>query len=143
MNLSGVKACFYWAKFSSEYLTTVRLGNLSDLGKLSGLKKDPRIRLCHSQPRSLLDPRERDFFLEEFVSVVRCVAEGYGKVGYLRRDKDTPIHRDLNDAGDEDTSSEPDDENTHTPSEMISDNGYSDSDDPGDSDPDDDPFKLD
>jgi hypothetical protein len=100
MNVSGVKVSFYWAEFSTEYLQTVRLGNLSDL------KNTPRITLRHSQPRSLLHPKERDCFLGEFVSIVRCVAEGYGKVGYLRRDKDTPIHRDPNNAGEEDTYSE-------------------------------------
>ena len=104
MNLSGVKVSFYWARFSSEYLKTVRLGNLSDL------KNIPRVTLCHSQPQSLLDPKERDNFLQQFVSIVRCVAEGYGKVGYLRRDKDTPIHRDLDHADDDDTYSEMSDE---------------------------------
>jgi hypothetical protein len=37
------------------------------------------------------------------------VAEGYGKVGYLRRDKDTSIHRVLDNVGndDNDTYSDP------------------------------------
>jgi hypothetical protein len=103
MNLLGVKVSFYWAKFPSEYLRTVRLGSLSDLKKCS------RITLHHSKPRSLLDPMERNDFLEEFVSIIRCVAEGYGKVGYLRRDKDTSIHRVLDNVGndDNDTYSDP------------------------------------
>ena len=96
MSLSGVQVSFYWARFPSEYLKTVRLGSLSDL------KKFRKIRLRHSKPRSLLDPKERNLFLEEFVSILRCVAEGYGKVGYLRRDKETVIHRDLDHVGDED-----------------------------------------
>jgi hypothetical protein len=52
---------------------------------------------------------ERNDFLEEFVSIIRCVAEGYGKVGYLRRDKDTSIHRVLDNVGndDNDTYSDP------------------------------------
>jgi len=129
MNLSGVKASFYWARFSPGYLETVRSGNLSDL------KNIPRIPLCHSQPRSLLDPTERDCFLGEFVSVIRCLAEGYGKVGFLRRDIDTPIHRHLNNAGDEDMF-EAGDENTL--SEMSSDDGDVDDGDSGD-----DPFKID
>jgi len=109
MNVSGVKVSFYWALFSTEYLQTVRLGNLSDL------KNTPRITLRHSQPRSLLDPEERDYFLGEFVSIVRCVAEGYGKVGYLRRDKDTPIHRHVNNTGDDDSYSEMGDESARDP----------------------------
>jgi hypothetical protein len=100
MNLSGLKVSFYWARFFTEYLRTVRLGNLSDL------KNTPRITLRHSQPRSLLDPKERDYFLGEFASIVRCVAEGYGRVGYLRRDEDTAIHRVLNNNDDKDPDSE-------------------------------------
>jgi len=54
----------------------------------------------------LLDPKEQEYFLEEFVSIVCCVAEGYGKVGYLRRGKVTPIHRNLDYSGDDDPYSE-------------------------------------
>ena len=38
------------------------------------------------------------------------MAEGYGKVGYLRRDKETPIHRSVNNASDDDSYSEMGDE---------------------------------
>lgn len=90
MHTSGVKVSFYWANFPSEYLKTIRLGSLSDLKHLE------RITLHHSEPRSMLDPVQWNQFLEEFASIIRCVAEGYGKVGYLRRDKETAIHKDLN-----------------------------------------------
>jgi hypothetical protein len=43
------------------------------------------------------------------------VAEGYGKVGYLRRDKDTPIHRHVNNTGDDDSYSEMGDESARDP----------------------------
>lgn len=100
MNLSRLTVSFYWARFSAEYLQTVRLGNLSDL------KNTPKIKLYHSKPRSLRDPTQRDYFLGEFVSILRCVAEGYGKVGYLRRHEDTAIHRVLTNIDDKDAYSE-------------------------------------
>jgi hypothetical protein len=117
MHVSGVEVSFYWATFPSEYLKTVRLGNLSDL------KKGPRITLHHSEPRSLLHPRERNLFLEEFVSILRCVAEGYGKVGYLRRDKDTHIHRGV---GDKDMHSETGEGQHFDMGSEVGDNGSND-----------------
>jgi hypothetical protein len=100
MNLSGLTVSFYWVRFSAKYLQTVRLGNLSDL------KNTSKIKLHHSKPRSLRDPTERDYFLGEFVSILRCIAEGYGKVGYLRRHEDTAIHRVLTNIDDKDAYSE-------------------------------------
>ena len=100
MSLSGFKVSFFWARFSSEYLQTVRDGKLSDLAKLTDFNKNERIQLCHSQPQSLLDPNERDLFLGEFVSIVRCVTEGYANVSYLRRHENTAIYRDLDNNND-------------------------------------------
>ena len=57
-----------------------------------------KVTLHHTQLQSLLVPEERDRFLRDYASV-RFVAGGYEKVGFLRRDKDTPIHRDV-DEGD-------------------------------------------
>ena len=127
MNVSGLKVSFYWAKFSPEYLTTIRFKGLDEL------KKFPYFTLHHSKPRSLLDPQERDYLLEEFVSIIRCVAEGYGKVGFLRRDKHTPVHRDLNSAGDENTRSVSSDTGD-------ADDGESDNSEADDGEADDNPF---
>ena len=140
MNLSGVHACFYWAKFSPEYLRKVRFHNLSEL------KDIPEVLLRHSRPRLLVDPEQRDIFLEEFASVIRCVAGGYGKVGFVRRDVKTPIHRDLNNAGDKNTNSDnglsdcgESDDGKSANCEL--DDSESDDGELGDGDSDDDPFK--
>ena len=97
VHLAGLHVSFYWARFPSQYLDTIRNHNLSKLTNI------PKVTLHHSQPRSLIDPRERDLFLHEFVAVICYVAGGYGNVGFFRRDVDTPIHRDV----DEKVSDEP------------------------------------
>jgi len=91
VHLAGLKASIYWAEFPVQYLDTIRNHNVSDLESL------PKVTLHHTQPQSLLVPEERDRFLRDYVSVVHFIAGGYGKVGFLRRDKDTPIHRDIDD----------------------------------------------
>lgn len=88
VHLAGVKVSIYWAEFPAQYLDTIRNHNVRDL------KHFPKITLRHTHPQSLLVPEERDLFLRDYVSVVHFIAGGYGKVGFLRRDKDTPIHRD-------------------------------------------------
>jgi len=87
MHLSGVKVSFYWAVFPTEYLQTVRLKNLCDVQKLA------KVTLHHTQPRSLINPKERDEFIKEFLSIVRCLADGEGRIGFLRSDKKSPIHK--------------------------------------------------
>ena len=89
VHLSGVKVSFFWAKFPSKYLDTIRSRNLSDL------KAIPKVTLHHTEPQSLLMPEQRNKAIRDLVSIVRCIAVGYGKVGFLRRDVDTPVHRDL------------------------------------------------
>lgn len=91
VHLAGVKVSIYWAEFPAQYLDTIRNHNVRDL------KHFPKITLRHTHPQSLLVPEERDLFLRDYVSVVHFIAGGYGKVGFLRRDKDTPIHRDIDD----------------------------------------------
>jgi hypothetical protein len=87
MHLSGVKVSFYWAEFPKNYLQIVREKNLDELRHI------PKIILHHTQSRSLIIPDERDQFIKEFLSIIRCLADGYGRIGYLRRDADSPIHR--------------------------------------------------
>ena len=67
----------------SQYLDTIWNHNVCDV------KRFRKVTLRHTQPQSLLVPEERDRFLRDYVSVVHFVAGGYGKVGFLRRYKDT------------------------------------------------------
>ena len=90
VHLAGFHISFYWARFPSQYLATIRHHNLTDL------KNIPKVTLHHSQPRSLIDPVERDSFLHEFVAIICYVAGGYGNVGFFRRDSNSPIHRVVN-----------------------------------------------
>lgn len=85
---SGVKASIYWADFPSQYLATIRNENLTKL------EQHPPITLHHTQPRSLLDPTERDIFLYDYVAVINYIKEGYCNTGHLRREGNSAIHRD-------------------------------------------------
>jgi len=98
VHMAGIHVSFYWARFPAQYLATIRNHNLSDL------KHIPHVTLHHSQPRSLLDPEERDFFLHEFVAIICYIAGGYSNVGFFRRDMDTPIHRDADDTDNKEAS---------------------------------------
>ena len=91
IHVAGVEVSIYWAEFPVRYLDILRNHNVRDL------KNVPKVNLRHTRPQSLLVPEERDRFLRDYVSVVNFVATGYGNVGFLRRDVDTPIHRDVDD----------------------------------------------
>ena len=88
IHISGVKVSIYWADFPSKYLATIRNGNLTEL------EQHPPITLHHTQPRSLLDPTERDVFLHDYIAVINYIVEGYSNIGHLRRDVDTAINGD-------------------------------------------------
>lgn len=47
--------------------------------------KDP-VPLYHTAPCNLLDPDDRLQFCQDFIAVLRCLADGNASVGYLRRD---------------------------------------------------------
>jgi hypothetical protein len=87
VHLAGFHVSFYWARFPSQYLATIRHHNLNDL------KNMPKVTLHQSEPRSLIDPVQRDSFLHEFVAVICFVAFGHSNVGFFRLDSNTPIHR--------------------------------------------------
>ena len=89
IHIAGVEVSIYWAEFPAQYLDIVRNHNIRDLKKIS------KVTLRHTRPQSLIVPEERDRFLRDYVSVVQLVASGYGNVGFLRRDIETPIHRDI------------------------------------------------
>jgi hypothetical protein len=86
MNISGIHACFYWAEFPPAYLETVRKRNLSDL------KDEDTIQLNRTQSRDLTDTDDRKIFIQEFIGLVLCLADGHAMVGHLRRDPDSRIH---------------------------------------------------
>jgi hypothetical protein len=85
--MSGFDVSFYWIIFPTAYLRAVRTTNLSDL------KDVGNITLRHSKPLSLINPNDRDRFIGEFIAIIRCIADGHGNVGYLRRDPSSAIHR--------------------------------------------------
>ena len=89
IHISGVEVSIYWADFPVQYLDIIRNHNVRDLANI------PEVIIHHTRPQSLIDPDEWDRFLRDYVSVVHFVANGYGNVGFLRRDVDTPIHRDV------------------------------------------------
>ena len=91
MHLDGYYVSFYWAEFPVEYLETVRFKSLNELQSMD------KIVIRHTKPMSLVDPDERDQFLQEFLSIIRCLVDGKGRIGFLRHDMDpNPIHRDSN-----------------------------------------------
>jgi len=67
VHLTCLKACFYWAEFTSDYLRAIRFSSLIDL------KNFGTVKLCHTRALSLVDPDERVQFLEQFISVLRCI----------------------------------------------------------------------
>ena len=88
VHLAGLDVSIYWAEFPHEYLHTIRHRNIAKLDK------NQTIKLHHTRPRSLINPDSRDHFLREFISLIRCLAEGHANVGYLRQDlDDNPIHK--------------------------------------------------
>jgi hypothetical protein len=87
MHLSGFDVSFYWAIFPTEYLRAVRNGSLRNRHDIG------HVTIRHSEPRSLLKPDERDQVIAEFIALIRCIANGDGNVGFIRRDSDSPIHR--------------------------------------------------
>lgn len=103
IQLAGLKLSIYWAEFPVQYLDTIRNHNVRDLASI------PKVTLHHTQPQSLIVSEERDRFLQDYVSVVHFVAGGYGKVGFLRRDTDSPIHRDVDHVVNSDIATENDD----------------------------------
>jgi hypothetical protein len=89
MNLCGVKVSFYWAEFSKDYLNTVRNR------KLSKLTTQPKIKLNHTEPKSLMNPDQRGEVIKEFAQIVGVIKAGIVPVGHLRTDVVTSIHRDV------------------------------------------------
>ena len=89
VHFSRLKASFYWANFPQEYLRVARHESLDVLETV------PKVTLHHTHPRSLLKPEERDEFLQEFIALIRCLANGEGDVGFLRCEENPPIHREV------------------------------------------------
>jgi hypothetical protein len=88
VHFSGFRASIYYATFPSEYLSTIQTEGAN---ALESKFKDP-LPLHHTAPCNLMDPDARLQFLKEFITVVRCLADGNAPIGYLRRDG-IKIHR--------------------------------------------------
>src|SRR5579859_2502130 len=87
MNLCGIKVSFYWAEFSKDCLNTVRNHKLSEL--------TTKIKLNHTEPKSLMNPDQRGKVIKEFAQIVGAIQAGIVPVGHLRTDVATSIHRDV------------------------------------------------
>ena len=93
VHFSGYHACFYYATFPTEYLSTIQGEDIHALKS----KFNNRLPLHHTEPCNLLHPDARLHFIQDFIAVVRCLADGYTPIGYLRRDDPQgKIHRKLN-----------------------------------------------
>jgi hypothetical protein len=54
--------------------------------------------LHYTKPCNLLHPDARLHFIQDFIAIVRCLADGCAPIGYLRRDDPQgKIHRKLDD----------------------------------------------
>ena len=87
MHVSGFNVSFYWTVFKKNYLETVWEKPLEEVKKLRMVK------LFHTRPLSLLRSEQRDDLIVDFLSIVRFLVQGKGKVGFFRDDPDSPIHR--------------------------------------------------
>ena len=87
MHVSGFNVSFYWTVFKKNYLETVWEKPLEEVKKLRMVK------LFHMCPLSLLRSEQRDDLIVDFLSIVRFLVQGKGKVGFFRDDADSPIHR--------------------------------------------------
>jgi hypothetical protein len=77
-----------------EYLSTIQHEGIH---ALKSKFKDP-LPLHHTEPCNLLHPDTRLHFIQDFIAIVRCLANGHAPIGYLRRDdRHGKIHRKLND----------------------------------------------
>src|SRR5579859_6830442 len=65
------------AQFPHQYLSMIRDNNLSHLQNL------PNVTLRHSQPRSLVDPSQRNLVLHEFIAIICHLVDGWGNVGFF------------------------------------------------------------
>jgi hypothetical protein len=54
-----------------------------------------QIYLHHTRPQNLLITAQRTKFIDEFVALMLFLADGRGNVGFMRREPETPIHRNL------------------------------------------------
>jgi hypothetical protein len=88
VHFSGFHASIYYAIFPSEYLSTIQQEGIN---ALKSKFKDP-LRLHHTEPCNLIDADARLQFLQDFIGIVRCLADGNAPIGYLRRDGGK-IHR--------------------------------------------------
>jgi hypothetical protein len=94
VHFNGFHACIYYATFSTEYLFTIQHEGIHALKS----KFDNPLPLYHTEPCNLLHPDARLHFIQDFIAIIRCLADGRAPIEYLRRDDlEGKIHRKLND----------------------------------------------
>lgn len=87
MHFDGAQVSIYFATFSADYLRIIRNENVDHISV-----RDDKIRLNHTRLYNLFSAADRTEFISEFVALLRFVAAGEAKVGYLRKDC-SAIHR--------------------------------------------------
>ena len=98
VHFSGYHACVYYATFPADYLSTIQHDGIHALKS----KFEKPLPLHHTEPCNLLHPDARLHFIQDFIAIVRCLADGYAPIGYLRRDDPQgKIHRKMHDYVDE------------------------------------------
>ena len=93
VHINGHEASFYYAKFPQTYLRKVHREGID------GLTSTKQIYLHHTKPQNLLLTEPRTKFIDDFVALILFLADGQGNVGFLRREREGPIHRDFGDGG--------------------------------------------
>ena len=94
VHFSGFHASIYHASFPPSYLSAIQSEGIAALPS----KFPEPLTLHHTAPANLLDADSRLGFLQDFIAVMRSLADGAAPIGYLRRDAGK-IHRDFG-AGD-------------------------------------------
>jgi hypothetical protein len=89
VHFSGFHASIYYTTFPSDYLATIQNEGIE---ALKSKFKDP-ISLHRTAPCDLMDTDALLQFFQDFIAVVRCLADGNAPIGYLRRDGGR-IHRE-------------------------------------------------
>jgi hypothetical protein len=85
IHFNGFEASIFWCVLDPTYLAWIHEGG--DFPGESAIMKQ-------TKPRSLLHPKSRTEFIEEFLWIVKYISEGRGGVGYLRQGS-TKIHREI------------------------------------------------
>src|SRR5271169_1359356 len=91
--MAGHKASIYYCEFPASYLRKIQYDGVDALTDYD------EVTLHHTEPQSLFDAVQRTKFIDDFIALVLFLADGRGNVGFVRRNPDSPIHRDYREVG--------------------------------------------